>query len=280
MGLEDLIAQMYAKNLDLPLGYGQMWNNTYKPAYDFQNQMGSNNANFQSSQGNNRAGIAQSGIGATGNIGSSAISGYGGVASLDAQAQQFNSLSPVLSGLMSQYAPAGSAALPSIAPMQQNYLGGYGNMVNQGYQNVNSQVQGGYGEMDKNQSEYGNAQDKVRTDFGDAFRDQMKRMPKNPWDNKAPDPVPPGPPQYPPPDMGSGMYYPNGRADGNPNNGNMPGFPNGGPGPRTGGGYPLPDQMYGEYDDGPRDMRYRGPTGTMQSSPYKPTSNEGVRYMK
>ena len=241
MGLEDLIAQMYAKNLDLPLGYGQMWNNTYKPAYDFQNQMGSNNANFQSSQGNNRAGIAQSGIGATGNIGSSAISGYGGVAGLDAQAQQFNSLSPVLSGLMSQYAPAGSAALPSIAPMQQNYLGGYGNMVNQGYQNVNSQVQGGYGEMDKNQSEYGNAQDKVRTDFGDAFRNQMGKMPKNPWE-KAPDPV------DPPPDMRDpGVYYPNGRADGNYNGDPTPPLPNfnprnGGGNPRTGGGYPLPDQ--------------------------------------
>lgn len=184
MGLEELIAQMYNTNTNLPLGYGQMWNNTFKPAYDFQNQMGSNNANFQSSQGNNRAGIAQSGIGATGNIGSSAIGGYGGIAGLDAQAQQFNSLSPVLSGLMNQYAPAGSQALPGIRPMQQNYLGGYGNMVNQGYQNVNSQVQNGYGQMDQNQSQYGDAQDKTRQDFGDAFGKQMDKMPRNPWERQ------------------------------------------------------------------------------------------------
>lgn len=291
MGLEELIAQMYNTNTNLPLGYGQMWNNTYKPAFDFQNQMGTNNANFQSSQGNNRAGVAQSGIGATGNIaqsgigamgnlGSSAISGYGGVAGLDAQAQQFNSLSPVLAGLMSQYAPAGSQALPSIAPMKQNYLGGYGDMVNQGYGNVsnqvnqgygnvNSQVNSGYEQLDKNQSEYGDAQRGVRQDFGDAFRDQMNRMPKNPWENQAPNPVSP-PPTISRDRGGNGGSYDN----------DMPNPP------RTGGGYPLPDQ--GKYDgnDGKvMDMRYRGPSGSQMYNPtpasqmYNPTPARGVRYM-
>ena len=256
MGLEELIAKMYETNTNLPLGYGQLWNNTYKPAFDFQNQMGTNNANFQSSQGNNRAGVAQSGIGATGNIatagigamgnlGSSAINSYGGVAGLDAQAQQFNSLSPVLAGLMSQYAPAGSQALPSIAPMKQNYLGGYGDMVNQGYGNVNSQVnQGygnvnsqvnsGYGQLDKNQSEYGDAQSGVRQDFGDAFRDQMNRMPKNPWENQAPNPVSPPPtvirdPVRYPGNTGNDMLY-----GGVPYGDDTPDLP------RTGGGYPTP----------------------------------------
>jgi hypothetical protein len=256
MGLEELIAQMYNTNTNLPLGYGQLWNSAYKPAYDFQNQMANNNANFQSSQGNNRAGVAQSGIGATGNIaqagigamgnlGSSAISGYGGVAGLDAQAQQFNSLSPVLAGLMSQYAPAGSQALPNITPMKQDYLGGYGgmvnqgygnvsNQVNQGYGNVNSQVNSGYGQLDKNQSEYGDAQTGVRQDFGDAFRDQMKRMPTNPWNNKAPDPVSPPPTMVRDP----GVSYP---YNDTPNP------------PRTGGGYPLPNHTdnrgSGGYDN-------------------------------
>lgn len=102
--LENLISDIFRANQQLPLQYGQMYGAMYAPMYQFYDNQGRNATS----------------------IGNQAISAYGQAATLDQDANRFNSLAPVLSSLLGQYSPKGmSFNIAPIQPMAQMGLRGF-----------------------------------------------------------------------------------------------------------------------------------------------------------
>jgi hypothetical protein len=171
----NMIGQIYGQNQQLPLQYGGLYQNAYAPYFNYAGQ-----------QAGNMAGLGQQNIGTTGQIGQGAMSLYGNLANTQAgmyqselpfqmQSQMFNSLAPVLGGLLSQ---GGFGGLPGISPVQMNFnrpdvMSGFQGTVNQAYDKVGN----AYGQAVGNTQSYD-------APVGGMMADMMDKMPTAPYMQK------------------------------------------------------------------------------------------------
>lgn len=129
MGLEDMIGSIYNTNMQLPLAYGNMYNNAYGPMYG-----------YGQSQAGNMAQLGGQSMGLYGNLAGQQASMYQSELPLQMQQQQWNSLAPVLSGLLGQFGMGGGQ---SISPINMSFrrpdvMSGYDSAVNNAYSNARS----------------------------------------------------------------------------------------------------------------------------------------------
>jgi hypothetical protein len=171
MDLTGAISQIYGINANLPLQYGGMYQNAYDPYFDYAQQ-----------QGNNLAGLGQQNISTAGQVGNAAMGLYGNLANTQAsmyqselplqmQSQMFNSLAPVLGGLLQQ---GGFGGLPEISPVQMSFnrpdvMSGFPGVANQAYGAVNNAYDRGV--------ETARAYD---DSFNQRFDDMLSKMPAMP----------------------------------------------------------------------------------------------------
>jgi len=195
-GMLNTIAQIYGQNQQLPLQYGSLYQNAYDPYFKYAGQ-----------QGTNLAGLGQQNIGTIGQVGQGAMNLYGSLANTQAdmyqaelpfqmQSQMFNSLAPVLSGLLGQ---GGFSGLPEMSPIQMsfqrpNVMGGFNSTANQAYRNVNN----AYNQSVGNARAYDGQVDARMSDM-------MEKMPTPPYMNKPQ--APPPPPRRPRPRPSSSDLY-------------------------------------------------------------------------
>lgn len=175
--LENLIGQLYQTNTQLPLAYGNLYNQAYQPYYgylqsqagnaanlggralDAQASLGGQNINAQSSLGgqniNAQASLGGSYMSNVGQLGSSAMGLYGNLAGQEAAMYQselpmqmemakYNSLSPVLAGLLGQ----GGMGSFDISPISMNFnrpdvMRGYQGAVDRSYGELGNAYQSG-----------------------------------------------------------------------------------------------------------------------------------------
>jgi hypothetical protein len=158
-----------------------MYQSAYAPYFQYAGQ-----------QAGNMASLGQQNIGTTGQIGQGAMSLYGNLANTQAgmyqselpfqmQSQMFNSLAPVLGGLLSQ---GGFGGLPSISPVQMNFnrpdvMSGYQGAVNRAYGSVGN----AYNQSVQNTKSY---DDQV----GSMMADMMDKMPRAPYMQQPQAPAP------------------------------------------------------------------------------------------
>lgn len=112
--LESLIGNIYGQNLQLPLAYGGMYQTASNPLFQYYG----NQAGNMTSIGNQSMGL------------------YGTLAAQDMDAQRYNSLAPVLSGLLGQFGGFGGGNF-NISPIRSG-MGGYAGVVNRAYQQAKS----------------------------------------------------------------------------------------------------------------------------------------------
>lgn len=151
--LESLIGSIYGQNLQLPLAYGGMYQTASNPLFQYYG----NQAGNMTSIGNQSMGL------------------YGTLAAQDMDAQRYNSLAPVLSGLLGQFSGFGGGGF-NISPISSGM---------RGYQGV----------VDRAYRESRNYDD----DMASAHRDMMSNLPKAPYMTQpggtygSPNPVAPQP---------------------------------------------------------------------------------------
>jgi len=189
-GMLGMIGDLYKTNAQLPLQYGGMYQNAYAPYF-----------NYASQQAGNMSSLGQQNIGTTGQVGQGAMNLYGSLANTQAgmyqselpfqmQSQMFNSLAPVLSGLLGQ---GGFGDLPGLSPISMKFnrpdvMSGFQPTVNQAYGNVGN----AYNQSVQNTQSY---DDKV----GSVMADMMDKMPTAPYMQKPPMAAPPRPQSKPRP---------------------------------------------------------------------------------
>lgn len=177
--LENLIGQVYQTNSQLPLQYGQMYNQAYQPYYGYLQSQAGNAAQLGTSLGGQY-------IGNAGQLGSSAMSLYGNLAGQEAGMYQaelpvqmemakYNSLAPVLAGLMGQ----GGLGSFNISPISMNFnrpdvMGGYQGAVDRSYSELGNSYNKSYGQG------MGGMRGYDRTMAG-AFADNLDRLPQAPY---------------------------------------------------------------------------------------------------
>ncbi len=129
MDLSGMIGSIYNTNMQLPLAYGNMYNNMYNPMYG-----------YGQSQAGNMAQLGGQAMGLYGNLAGQQASMYQSELPFQMQQQQWNSLAPVLGGLLGQFGMGGGA---SISPINMsfnrpNVMSGYQGAVNSAYSNARS----------------------------------------------------------------------------------------------------------------------------------------------
>jgi hypothetical protein len=211
----NMIGQIYGQNQQLPLQYGGLYQNAYAPYFNYAGQQAGNMAGLGQQNIGTTGQIGQQNIGTTGQIGQGAMSLYGNLANTQAgmyqselpfqmQSQMFNSLAPVLGGLLSQ---GGFGGLPSISPVQMNFdrpdvMSGFPGTVNQAYGSVNNAANQAYS---KAGNAYGQAVNNTQSyddRVGGMMADMMDKMPTAPYMQK--------PQRAPAPSTRSPAYQPMG----------------------------------------------------------------------
>lgn len=128
MAIEDLIGNIYSTNMQLPLQYGGMYTQMYNPMYD-----------YGQSQGNNMTQLGGQSMGLYGNLANTQASMYTAELPFQMEQQKWNSLTPVLGGLLGQFGMGGGAIAPIQMNMQRpNVMSGYHGAVNNAYNNARS----------------------------------------------------------------------------------------------------------------------------------------------
>jgi hypothetical protein len=127
MDLSGMIGSIYNTNMQLPLQYGNMYNNMYNPMYG-----------YGQSQAGNMAQLGGQAMGLYGNLAGQQASMYQSELPFQMQQQQWNSLAPVLGGLLGQFGMGGGA---SISPINMsfnrpNVMSGYQGAVGNAYSNA------------------------------------------------------------------------------------------------------------------------------------------------
>jgi hypothetical protein len=130
MALEDMIGSIYQTNMGLPLQYGNLYNNMYAPMYG-----------YGQSQANNMAQLGGQSMGLYGNLAGQQASMYQSELPFQMEQQKFNSLAPVLSGLLGQFGMGGGGG--GIGPINMSFkrpdvMSGYQGAVNNAYSNARS----------------------------------------------------------------------------------------------------------------------------------------------
>jgi len=182
----NMIGQIYGQNQQLPLQYGGLYQNAYAPYFNYAGQQAGNMAGLGQQNIGTTGQIGQQNIGTTGQIGQGAMGLYGNLANTQAgmyqselpfqmQSQMFNSLAPVLGGLLSQ---GGFGGLPGISPVQMNFnrpdvMSGFQGTVNQAYDKVGN----AYGQAVGNTQSYD-------APGGGMMADMMDKMPTAPYMQK------------------------------------------------------------------------------------------------
>lgn len=177
MALEDLIGNIYQQNMQLPIAYGGLYNQAYSPYYQ-----------YLGNQANNQTSLGTSFMGQMGNMGSQSMGLYGQLSGqqsdmyrselpIQFEEQKYNSLAPVLSGLLGQFEGFGN--IPAISGISMKYdrpnvMAGYQGAVDRAY----GGVQGAYDQSSKNAGQYDQ-------EFRGAFGTMMDRMPAPPWARSA-----------------------------------------------------------------------------------------------
>lgn len=155
--LESLIGQIYQQNTQLPLAYGNLYNQAYQPYYGYLQSQAGNAANLGGQNINAQASLGNQYIGSAGQLGSSAMGLYGNLAGQEAAMYQselpmqmemakYNSLSPVLAGLLGQ----GGMGSFNISPISMNFnrpdvMRGYQGAVDRSYNQLGSAYGAGSG---------------------------------------------------------------------------------------------------------------------------------------
>jgi len=197
-GMQQLVGQLAG----LPLQYGSLTQSAYQPFF-----------NYAGSQANNMAGLGQSYLRDTGAIGQGGMNLYGSLANNQAQMytselpfqmeqQQFNSIAPVLSGLLGSF----GYNVPDLSPISMSYnrpdiMSGYG-----------SAVQGAYGALNNAYDRSVQNAKYMDQPFMQMQADMMDRLPAAPFTQ----PTEPADPQ-------------GGGSQGAPQGGGSQGAPQGGP---------------------------------------------------
>jgi hypothetical protein len=121
--LAGLMGQLGTAGMQLPLGYGQLYQNAYAPGFNYFGQ-----------QANNMTNLGQAGMGLYGNLAGQQASMYQAELPHMADMAMFNSLAPALSGIL------GSAGMGNfnISPMQMQFnrpdvMGGYQGVMDRSY---------------------------------------------------------------------------------------------------------------------------------------------------
>lgn len=128
MGIEDTLGSMFNTALQLPVAYGGMYNNAYAPMYG-----------YGQSQGSNMAQLGGQSMGLYGNLAGQQASMYQSELPMRMEMAKYNSMMPVLQGLLSQYGLGGMAG--SFQPISMEFnrpdvMGGYQGAVNGAYSNA------------------------------------------------------------------------------------------------------------------------------------------------
>lgn len=203
MALEDLIGTLYGLNLEMPLKYGQQTMQANQPLFGYITGQAQNATSLGNTLQNNAGSMGQTYANQAGSIGNNAMNLYGSLANTQAgmyqaelpfqmEQQKYNSLSPVLGGLLS-YGGMGDF---NIAPISMNYdrpdvMRGYQGTVDRAYKGVDDAVNRGYAE---NNSAYNTAQRGMQNydqRFFGAHRKMMKSLPRPPQPKRpaAPQPI-------------------------------------------------------------------------------------------
>lgn len=170
---QDKFAQdVYLRGMETqnPIQYGNLFNEQFRPAYEF---LGNQQSGLQQAQGqiglagtqgatsigtagqaqagalaglgvegntaigttaaNNSADIGQSNINAMTSVANSGMGLYGNLSQVEMGKQRFNALAPMLQGLLSQ---SGFGQLPQFQPIQYNPMSGYGGVMGTAYDQV------------------------------------------------------------------------------------------------------------------------------------------------
>jgi hypothetical protein len=188
--LMGLIGNLAQQQNQLPLQYGQMYQNAYAPGF-----------NYFNNQAQNMTNLGGQSMGLYGNLAGQQSQMYQSELPFQRDMQMFNSIAPVLSGLLGQ----GGMSLPAFSPINMQFnrpdvMGGFQGVVDNAYK----QTKGYDGAV------------------GGMMADQMDKMPVAPYLQQ-----PQQPPQ-PQPAIGSAMPGFGGQ---------QPGF--GGERPRTHTGQPV-----------------------------------------
>jgi hypothetical protein len=214
--LENLIGQLYQTNTQLPLQYGQMNNQAFAPYYSYLQSQAGNAANLGGQNINAQASLGNQYIGNAGQLGSSAMGLYGTLAGQEAGMYQselpmqmemakYNSLSPVLAGLLGQGGMGGFNISPiSMDFNRPNVMRGYGRTVGNSYDQLGRAY--GTGSAAANDA-YGQGMQGMQgydETMGGAFADNLDRLPSAPGRPMA------GMPQQEPQAAGGGDLTPAG----------------------------------------------------------------------
>jgi hypothetical protein len=197
MAMEDLIGQLYQYNMGLPLQYAT-------PYFSFLNNQAGNMAGMGNAYQNNVGSIGNQAIGTYGSMGNQAMGLYGQLAGQQAQMYQselpvqmemakYNSLAPVLSGLLGQFGGFGGS---NISPISMSFdrpdvMAGYGGAVDNAYSQLGKATFGAYRNAD-------NAYNRAYGDtnrIGDQFGEQWNNLQRRAFPNQGGGGGFPSPPQ-------------------------------------------------------------------------------------
>lgn len=122
MAIEDLLGGI----IQLPLGYGNMTNNMYSPMYG-----------YGQSQGNNMAQLGGQSMGLYGNLAGQQASMYQSELPFQMEQAKWNSIAPVLGGLLGQFGlGGGNIGGINMSFNRPNVMAGYQGAVNNAYSNA------------------------------------------------------------------------------------------------------------------------------------------------
>lgn len=109
MAIEDVLGGL----LQLPLGYGNMQTNAYQPMYSYGQSQGANAMNLYGALAGQQANMYQAEL------------------PMQMEAQKWNAVAPLLSGLLGQFGLSGGGSLPSISFQSQrpDLMAGYNSAV-------------------------------------------------------------------------------------------------------------------------------------------------------
>ncbi len=211
-GMLGMIGDLYKTNAQLPIQYGGMYQSAYAPYFNYASQQAGNMSSLGQQNIGTTGQIGQQNIGTAGQIGQGAMNLYGSLANTQAgmyqselpfqmQSQMFNSLAPVLSGLLGQ---GGFGDLPGLSPISMKFnrpdvMSGFQPTVNQAYGSVNNAANQAYGNVGNAYNQSVQNTQSYDDKVGSMMADMMDKMPTAPYMQKPPMAAPPRPQSKPRP---------------------------------------------------------------------------------